>query len=126
MKSMRWSNFVFVFVLFLAATAVAQQASSPSTPPASTSKPATAPAPRKTDRAAAYYHYALAHMYAEMAATSGSRYREYEDKSIENYKAAVKADPQAPALLQGIRPFFPLWIPAARPTRIPPQADSSK
>ena len=80
----------------------------------------------KVDRASAYYHYALAHMYAEMAATSGSRYREYEDKSIENYKAAVKADPQAPALLQGIRPFFPLWIPAARPTRIPPQADSSK
>ena len=80
----------------------------------------------KVDRAAAYYHYALAHMYAEMATTSGSRNREYEDKSIENYKAAVKADPQAPALLQGIRPFFPLWIPAARPTRIAPKAEPSK
>ena len=80
----------------------------------------------KVDRATAYYHYALAHMYAEMATTSGSRNREYEDKSIENYKAAVKADPQAPALLQGIRPFFPLWIPSAHPTRILPKADPSK
>ena len=80
----------------------------------------------KVDRASAYYHYALAHMYAEMATTSAGHNREYEDKSIENYKAAVKADPQAPALLQGIRPFFPLWIPAARPTRIPPRADPSK
>jgi hypothetical protein len=80
----------------------------------------------KVDRASAYYHYALAHMYAEMAAATGSNNREYEDKSIENYKAALKADPQAPALLQGIRPFFPLWIPAARPTRIVPKADPSK
>ena len=80
----------------------------------------------KVDRASAYYHYALAHMYAEMATASGSRNREYEDKSIENYKAAVKADPQAPPLLQGLRPFFPLWIPAARPTRILPKAEQSK
>jgi hypothetical protein len=80
----------------------------------------------KVDRASAYYYYALAHMYAEMATTSAGRNREYEDKSIENYKAAVKADPQAPALLQGIRPFFPLWIPAAHPTRILPKAEPSK
>jgi len=80
----------------------------------------------KVDRASAYYHYALAHMYAEMATTSAGRNREYEDKSIENYKEAVKADPQTPALLPGLRPFFPLWIPASRPTRIVPKADPSK
>jgi len=50
----------------------------------------------KVDRAAAYYHYTLAHMYAEMAAASRGRNREYVNKAIENYKAAIKADPQTP------------------------------
>jgi len=50
----------------------------------------------KVDRAAAYYHFMLAHMYAEMAAGPGVRNREYADKAIENCKAALKADPQTP------------------------------
>ncbi len=50
----------------------------------------------KVDRAAAYYHFMLAHMYAEMAAAPGARSREYADKAIENCKAAVKADPRTP------------------------------
>jgi lipopolysaccharide export system protein LptC len=78
----------------------------------------------KVDRAAAYYHYTLAHMYAEMATTSGARNREYMNKSIENYKAAVKADPQTPMLLQAPMPLFPfLPLPTARPSRPLPKAD---
>jgi hypothetical protein len=50
----------------------------------------------KVDRALAYYHYTLARKYANLAASSGGRNREYVDKAIENYKAALKADPQAP------------------------------
>ncbi len=50
----------------------------------------------QVDRAAAYYHYMLAHMYAEMAAASPDRNAEYVNKAIENYKAAFKADPQMP------------------------------
>ena len=80
----------------------------------------------KVDRATAYYHYTLAHMYAEMAAASGGRSREYMNKSIENYKAAVKADPQTPVLLQGPDLFPVLWLPAAQPRRTTPKAESSK
>ena len=80
----------------------------------------------KVDRASAYYHYALAHMYAEMAAASGARNREYTNKSIANYKAAVKADPQTPVLLQGPDLFPVLWLPAAQPRRTTPKADPSK
>lgn len=55
----------------------------------------------KPDRATAYYHYTLAHLYSQMAdAVRGHdrEYREYEGKAIENYKAALKADPQTPPL----------------------------
>src|SRR5579859_6298887 len=80
----------------------------------------------KVDRAAAYYHYTLAHLYAEMAASSGSRSREYINKSIKNYKAAVKADPHTPVLLQGPDNFPVLWLPAAQPSRTLRKADPSK
>lgn len=50
-----------------------------------------APAP---DRSAAYYNFAMGHMYAEMAGTYGYR-SEYVDKAIEHYRAALKADPSA-------------------------------
>ncbi len=45
------------------------------------------------EHATSYYHYALAHMYAEMAGSQGSR--DYLDRAIENYKLAIKADPSA-------------------------------
>jgi hypothetical protein len=82
--------------------------------------------PGKVDKASAYYHYTLAHMYAEMAAASGAHNREYMNKSIENYKAAVKADPQTPVLLQGPDLFPVLWLPAAQPRRTTPKPDPSK
>jgi len=65
----------------------------------------------KVDRAAAYYHYALACMYAEMDASSGGRNPEYANKAIENHKAAIKADPQTPGRLLGSPRFV---IPAVR------------
>jgi tetratricopeptide (TPR) repeat protein len=52
------------------------------------------PAPAQRDnRAAAYYNFAMGHMYADLAAQYG--YREYVDKAIEHYRAALKADPTA-------------------------------
>jgi len=65
----------------------------------------------KVDRAAAYYHYALACLYAEMDASSRGRNPEYANQAIENYKAAVKADPQTPGRLLGSPRFV---IPALR------------
>jgi hypothetical protein len=46
----------------------------------------------RPDRASAYYHFMVAKMYAEMAATSGKT--EYTDKANNNFNEAAKADPQ--------------------------------
>jgi tetratricopeptide (TPR) repeat protein len=51
------------------------------------------PAP-VADRATAYYRYSLAHMYAELAGASTNR-TDYVNSAIENYKAAIKADPSS-------------------------------
>jgi hypothetical protein len=63
-----------------------------------------------------------------MASSSGGHNREYMDKSVENYKAAVKADPKAPPLLlQGPGPGVPLlWLPAMIPSPKNPKAEQAK
>lgn len=53
-----------------------------------------AAADARVDKATAYYHYSLGHMYAELAATTNGR-GDYFSKAIENYKAAMKADANA-------------------------------
>lgn len=77
----------------------------------------------EVDRAAAYYHYMLGHMYAEKASVSGGNHREYREKAIENFRAAIKADRQSPVTsdeLSGIfqrrplPPFSPFFV---RPKR---------
>ncbi len=68
------------------------------------------------DRATAYYHFTLAHMYAQMAATSFGRNREYLDKAVENHRLAVAADPSAPPLrFRNGRVFAPITPPAPKP-----------
>src|SRR5438874_2377084 len=52
-----------------------------------------ASAPKKTDHAASYYHYALAHMYEEMVAMYGRS--EYVTKAIEEYHLAIENDPSS-------------------------------
>lgn len=57
------------------------------------------------DKAAAYYHYALGHMYAEMAAEYNNR-GDYFGKAIENYRAAIKADPSATFLSEELSDLY--------------------
>src|SRR6202140_163654 len=97
MKSMRRS----IFVLFLAATAVAQQASAPA---AETSKSATTPASKKTDRAAAYYHYSVAHMYEDQFAVYNRS--DLATKAIEEYRLAIDADPTSEYLTAGLAELY--------------------
>jgi tetratricopeptide (TPR) repeat protein len=47
--------------------------------------------PKVGDRASAYYHYTLGHMYAEQAGNKG----DFLNKAIENFRLALKADPGA-------------------------------
>jgi tetratricopeptide (TPR) repeat protein len=102
MKSMCKS----IFVLFLAVAAVAQQAPAPSAPAAAASKPATmpAPAPRKLDRAAAYYHYTVAHMYEDQFAVYNRS--DLATKAIEEYRLAIDADPTSEYLTSGLAELY--------------------
>src|SRR5580704_4538572 len=68
-------------------------------------------AARNGDKASAYYHYSLAHMYADLASNGASgasrdNIREYLNKAIENYKEAIKADPSAPVLTEELAELY--------------------
>src|SRR5579864_6285346 len=87
----------------------AQQKSSPpavATQPAATGKPVAqdSSAAKPPDRAAAYYHYGLAHMYEEMVAVSGRG--EYVTKAIEEYRLAIEADPSSEFLNAGLAELY--------------------
>jgi tetratricopeptide (TPR) repeat protein len=64
-----------------------------------------ASASNKVDRASAYYHYTLAHMYAELASVSPNR-GDYVNQAIANYKEAIKADPETPMLSEELSEIY--------------------
>jgi tetratricopeptide (TPR) repeat protein len=72
--------------------------------PAVPTKPgpvATATAP---DRAAAYYHYGLAHLYEDMAVNAGRS--DYATQAVEQYKLALDADPSSLLLQDGLANLY--------------------
>jgi tetratricopeptide (TPR) repeat protein len=82
------------FVLILATMALAQS---------STQNPVPA-TPRKSDRAAAYFHYALAHMYEEQVAAYGRS--DLANKAIEEYRLAIDADPTSEYLTAALAELY--------------------
>ena len=78
--------------------------------PAPVQKQATANAegvkatPHKTDKAAAYYHYSMAHMYEELVAIYGRP--EYANKAIEEYHLAIENDPSSEYLNSGLAELY--------------------
>jgi tetratricopeptide (TPR) repeat protein len=68
------------------------------------SNTAQAPTRKAPDRAAAYYHFALAHMYEEQVATYGRS--ELANKAIEEYRAAIEADPTSEYLTSGLAELY--------------------
>ncbi len=56
------------------------------------------------DRAAAYYHFVLAHMYEEQVDKYGRS--EFASKAIEEYRAAIDADPTSAYLTSGLAEFY--------------------
>src|SRR5271156_5142872 len=81
--------------LVLAAGGMALAQSTPA------SSGATPPVP---DRAAAYYHYALAHSYEEMA--TNYNLSEYATRAVEEYKLALNADPTSKFLNNGLADLY--------------------
>lgn len=59
---------------------------------------------KPANRADAYYHYTLAHMYEEMVATYGRA--EYANKAIDEYRAAIAADPSSDYLNAGLADLY--------------------
>jgi tetratricopeptide (TPR) repeat protein len=80
-----------LFLLLFSSLAVAQ-----------TPRPNT---PKPVDKATAYYHFSLGHLYSELAAAYGNR-GEYLSKAIENYKLAMKADPNASFLAEELSDLY--------------------
>jgi tetratricopeptide (TPR) repeat protein len=98
--------------MFLVATAPGfSQASQPanakpdSAQPADSTPVASANPPAKaSDRSTSYYHYSLAHMYEELAATYGRV--EYATKAIDEYKKAIEADPTSEFLNSSLAELY--------------------
>src|SRR5690242_4315105 len=68
-------------------------------------QPAQNPGSEKTpDRAQAYYHYALAHNYEELATLYGRS--EYVARAIDEYKLAIAADPSSEYLNAGLAELY--------------------
>jgi tetratricopeptide (TPR) repeat protein len=92
------------------AAAVAQTAAVP--PPAAPAPPrgaastaSGASGSAEDSRAAAYYHYSLGHLYAEMAGAFGNR-GEYFDKAAENFRLALKDDPGATFIAEELSDLY--------------------
>ena len=89
----------FLVLLLVAASTLAmaqeREAAPPTPPPAPAAgqSPAGTPPANKVDRAAAYYHYLLGHMYEEQAAMTGRM--EAANNAIEEYRQALAADPNS-------------------------------
>src|SRR5271168_741355 len=89
------ASFVLTTSYFLTQSLLAQSQPADS---AATSKA------RTPDRAAAYYHFALAHMYEEQVATYGRS--ELANKAIEEYRLAIEADPTSAYLTSGLAELY--------------------
>ena len=105
-------NLVFI-TLLLASAALAQQPNkteeqkSPKPPAPTANQPAATPAKPAThapDRAAAYYHYAMAHIYEELVSVYGRS--ELASKAIEEYRQAIENDPTSEFLNSGLAELY--------------------
>jgi tetratricopeptide (TPR) repeat protein len=92
-------------MIAVASVAVAQtsQRSEASQPEAKPAQP-TQPAQHKVDKAAAYYHYTLAHMYEEMVTAYGRS--DLAAKATEEYRQAIEADPSSEFLTSALAELY--------------------
>jgi tetratricopeptide (TPR) repeat protein len=93
----------FVSVL-LVSTATFAQAPANSTENKAPQVPAAAPASHKPDRAAAYYHYSMAHIYEELVGVYGRS--DLANKAIDEYRQAIEADPTSSYLTAGLAELY--------------------
>ena len=61
--------------------------------------------PKVSDKASAYYNFAMGHLYAELAGAFGNR-SDYTNKAIEYYRQAMKLDPTASFLSEELTDLY--------------------
>src|SRR3954447_19460056 len=61
--------------------------------------------PAATDKANAYYNFAMGHLYGELAGQAGNR-GDYYTKAVEFYKQALKLDPSATFLFEELTDLY--------------------
>jgi tetratricopeptide (TPR) repeat protein len=93
---------LFLFLAVLSAIAAAAAAQTSASGQADAKPPQSAS--RKVDKAAAYYHYTLAHMYEEEITAYGRS--ELTSKAIEEYRAAIEADPSSEYLTSALAELY--------------------
>jgi tetratricopeptide (TPR) repeat protein len=100
-------NRIFRVVLFFSSFAVAAAAqTSPSSKADSKSdqsKPSQS-SPSKADRATAYYHYTLAHIYEEQVTIYGRS--ELANKAMDEYRLAIESDPSSEFLTSALAELY--------------------
>ena len=84
--------------------AVAQTTQPPAVPDASQPDKQSQSSPRKVDKAAAYYHYTLAHMYEEMVTAYGRS--DLATKATDEYRLAIEADPSSEFLTSALAELY--------------------
>jgi tetratricopeptide (TPR) repeat protein len=105
MKKQLWIVIVVLTGSFLPASNLLAQSQSARAADSSVVTSSQSAAKGKTpDRAAAYYHFTLAHMYEEQVATYGRS--ELANKAIEEYRAAIDADPTSAYLTSGLAELY--------------------
>jgi tetratricopeptide (TPR) repeat protein len=84
----------------------AAPAGRPSQAPAKSPAASTTPSVtgKQPNRAEAYYHFELGHMYEEMVASTGRT--EFVAKAVEEYKAALQADPASSYLATALAELY--------------------
>jgi len=98
------NKFLPVILLISLASAALGQSTPSSTQSSQPESSASQSAPRKVDKAAAYYHYTLAHMYEEMVTAYGRS--DLASKATEEYRLAIEADPSSEFLTSALAELY--------------------
>jgi tetratricopeptide (TPR) repeat protein len=103
MKLTRIRLVLLAFLLAWSMGSVAQD--TPASPENQSAPASTTPStPTKPDKAAAYYHFAMAHIYEEMVSMYGRA--DYANKAIEEYRLAIDNDPTSDYLNAGLAELY--------------------
>jgi len=100
---MKLTRIRLVLLAFLLAWSMGSVAQDTPASPENQSTPAST-TPTKPDKAAAYYHFAMAHIYEEMVSMYGRA--DYANKAIDEYRLAIENDPTSDYLNAGLAELY--------------------